>query len=223
MSYTAVLLPHDSGDDPLAEVGPMSSSPVSIRRLSSTRIDADRDAQTVHRWLTHPKSKYWEMLSASVDEVHAFLDETMRAADGTDYGLRLGRVDDRDEFMFEFYDPMTSELAEPGTGYVHEDGDLGMHLLVAPAEQPIPGFTGEVFLHIMRTAFVDIGAARVVVEPDVRNVDVQALNAAVGFQVGGDYPVGGKTARLSYCTREDFRRVTDDGRMIDDAIRTARR
>ena len=199
----------------------MSSSPVSIRHLSSTRIDADRDAPLVHTWLTHPKSKYWDMLSSSVDEVHAFLDETMRAADGTDYGLRIGRTDGRDEFMFELYDPLTSELAEPDTGYVHADGDIGMHLLVAPADRPISGFTGEVMLHIMRTAFFDVGAARVVVEPDERNVDVQALNAAVGFEVAGDYPVGNKTGRLSYCTRADFVRVTDNGTRVDIGKRAA--
>ncbi|WOC12970.1 GNAT family N-acetyltransferase [Gordonia sp. MP11Mi] len=201
----------------------MSSSPVSTRHLSSTRIDARRDAPLVHTWLTHPKSKYWEMLSASVDEVHEFLDATMRAAAGTDYGLRIGRADGREEFMFELYDPLTSELAEPGTGYTHAEGDIGMHLLVAPADQPVSGFTGEVMLHIMRAAFFEVGATRVVVEPDVRNGHVQALNAAVGFTVAGDYPVGDKTARLSYCTREDFIRVTENGTVVDEGEREARR
>lgn len=194
----------------------MTSSPVSTRHLtpmhlSSARLDADRDATTVHRWLTHPKSKYWDMLAATRDEVHTFLADTMRAAEGTDHGLRIGRADGRDEFMFELYDPLTSELAEPATGYVHAPGDIGMHLLVAPADTPVSGFTGAVMLHIMRTAFFDVGATRVVVEPDVRNTAVQDLNAAVGFVVEGDHPVGDKTARLSYCTRDDFVRVTAGG------------
>lgn len=154
------------------------------------------------------------MESASVDEVHAFLDDTMRAAAGTDYGLRIGRAGDHDEFMFELYDPTVSELSEPDTGYLHADGDIGMHLLVAPTDHAIPGFTGDVMLYIMRTAFFDVGASRVVVEPDVRNTSVQALNAAVGFDVAGDYPVGDKTARLSYCTRDTFVRVTDNGTVV---------
>ncbi|MCF8602656.1 acetyltransferase [Gordonia sp. HY442] len=192
----------------------ISQSPATTPLLSSTRVDADRDAVTVHRWLSHPKSKYWEMESASAEEVYAFLDDTMRAAAGTDYGLRIGRADDRDEFMFELYDPTVGELAEPDTGYVHADGDIGMHLLVAPSDQPVSGFTGDVMLHIMRTAFFEVGASRVVVEPDVRNTSVQSLNAAVGFIVAGDYPVGNKTARLSYCTRDDFVRVTDNGTVV---------
>ncbi|MGO3327675.1 GNAT family N-acetyltransferase [Gordonia sp. (in: high G+C Gram-positive bacteria)] len=192
-----------------------SQSPVTTPLLSSTRVDADRDAITVHRWLSHPKSKYWEMESASVDEVRTFLNDTMRAAAGTDYGLHIGQADGRDEFMFELYDPATSELADPGTGYRHAAGDIGMHLLVAPADQPIAGFTSEVMLYIMRTALFEVGASRVVVEPDVRNASVQALNAAVGFTVVGDYPVGAKTARLSYCTREDFIRVTQNGTVVD--------
>jgi len=66
----------------------------------------------------------------------------------------------------------------------------------------------------MRTAFAQPGVQRVVVEPDVRNTDVQRLNAAVGFTVAGDYPVGAKTARLSYCTRDDFVVLTDNGRRL---------
>ncbi|GAA4665097.1 GNAT family N-acetyltransferase [Gordonia humi] len=181
----------------------------------SVTMDADRDAATVHRWLTHPKSRYWDMLSATLDEVHAFIADTQASA-VRPHGLRIGRVDDRAEFMFELYDPLTSDLAEPGTGYVHAEGDIGMHLLVAPAEAPISGFTGEVMLHIMRTAFGEAGARRVVVEPDVDNADVQALNAAVGFVVAGDHPVADKIARLSHCTLDDFVRVTDGGRRVSD-------
>ncbi|WP_018180257.1 GNAT family N-acetyltransferase [Jongsikchunia kroppenstedtii] len=191
----------------------MSSPPLSNERLESIRIDPDRDASTVHRWLTHPKAKYWDMLESSQAQVHDFLADNIREAGDSDHGLRIGYCDSRPEFMFELYDPLTSDLAAPDTGYRHADGDIGMHLLVAPSDHGIPGFTGRVMLHIMRTAFFEVGAARVVVEPDVRNVAVHRLNAAVGFRVAGDYPVADKTARLSYCTRADFVRVTDNGRI----------
>ncbi len=131
--------------------------------------------------------------------------------------VRIGYFEGRPEFLFELYNPLRSDLARPGTGYSHEAGDIGMHLLVASSERSLPGFTANVMLHIMRTAFLEFGAARVVVEPDVRNLDVQRLNAAVGFEVEGDYPVADKMARLSYCTRADFLRVTDDGRSLANA------
>ncbi|WP_132993157.1 GNAT family N-acetyltransferase [Gordonia zhaorongruii] len=190
----------------------MSPTPPSGLRLQSAQVDADRDAATVHSWLTHPKSRYWDMLDSDLGQVHDFLAENIRDAGESGHGLRIGYQDERPEFMFELYEPLTSELAEPGTGYQHADGDVGMHLLVAHSDHEVTGFTGDVMLYIMRTAFFEFGASRVVVEPDVRNEAVQRLNSAVGFRVAGDYPVAGKTARLSYCTREDFVRATDTGR-----------
>ncbi|WP_414651843.1 amino acid adenylation domain-containing protein [Gordonia sp. UBA5067] len=180
-------------------------------RLMAEPMDPHAHAPIVHRWLTHPKSAYWEMLTATADEVSTMI---RAAATGASYGMRIGFLDGEPQFLFELYDPAIGELSDPASGYVHRDGDIGMHLLVAPSDTPISGFTGEVMLHIMRTAFAQPGVQRVVVEPDVRNTDVQRLNAAVGFTVAGDYPVGAKTARLSYCTRDDFVVLTDNGRRL---------
>ncbi|MGJ0120148.1 amino acid adenylation domain-containing protein [Williamsia sp. MIQD14] len=182
------------------------------REITHRRIDLDTDVDLVHRWLTHPKSHFWDMSSATREEVVALITH----ADATGFGMRLGVVgvggdEDRvggvgaePQFLFELYEPLSSELADAGTGYVHSPGDVGMHLLVAPTDTPVAGFTEAVMRHIMRTAFTEAGARRVVVEPDVRNTAVHRLNDLVGFRVAGDHPVGAKTARLSYCTAEDF-------------------
>lgn len=182
-------------------------------QLHSRPIDIGRDTEIVHRWLVAPKAKYWEMLNSTPAEVEKMIRDSAGPG-GSQFGMRIGYLDGEPQFLFELYDPSASELAAPGTGYTPEDGDLGMHLLVASSERRIPGFTANVMLHIMRTAFFEAGAQRVVVEPDVRNLEVQRLNAAVGFVVAGDYPVAGKVARLSYCTRADFVRVTDNGRFV---------
>lgn len=179
--------------------------------FQSRGIDVDRDLESVHRWLTHPKSHYWDMLDSSLDDVEKMIRDAGADPDPR-FGMRIGYFEGERQFLFELYNPLTSDLARPGTGYVYEAGDIGMHLLVSSSERRLPGFTGAVMLHIMRTAFFEAGARRVVVEPDVRNTEVQRLNAAVGFRVAGDFPVPGKTARLSYCTRDDFVRATDNGR-----------
>ncbi|MBF6212368.1 GNAT family N-acetyltransferase [Nocardia puris] len=192
--------------------GPQSVT-APVYHFESRPMDVDRDAVVAHGWLNHPKSAYWGMLNSSVADVQELIREAGADPDPR-FGMRIGYFEGEPQFLFELYNPATSDLAEPGTGYVHEPGDIGMHLLVASTDRRLPAFTGNVMLHIMRTAFFELGAERVVVEPDVRNLDVQALNAAVGFVVAGDYPVADKVARLSYCTRANFIRVTDNGRSL---------
>ncbi|QXQ13320.1 GNAT family N-acetyltransferase [Skermania piniformis] len=183
-------------------------------------MDAERDTAIVHRWLRHPKAEYWDMLDATPADVRKLIDDSFGGPQpGGHFGLRMGYFAGTPQFLFELYHPPTSDLGRPGTGYSYRPGDLGMHLLVAPTDRKLPGFTGSVMLHIIRTAFFEVGARRVVVEPDVRNLEVQRLNAAVGFRVAGDYPVAQKIARLSYCTRADFLRDTDHGRTLADADR----
>ncbi|MFT3716335.1 MAG: amino acid adenylation domain-containing protein [Gordonia sp. (in: high G+C Gram-positive bacteria)] len=210
--YLAVMSMSD--DEVAAE---LANTPLRDR-LSAEPMDAERHTALVRSWLHHPKSAFWEMTEATDGEVAGMI----RDADtGAPHGLRLGRVDGDPRFLFELYDPAAGELADPASGYVPAPGDIGMHLLVAPTDDPIGGFTAEVMLFIMRTAFFEAGAQRVVVEPDVRNTAVHRLNAAVGFVVAGDHPVGAKTARLSYCTREDFLRVTDGGTRVDPGVTVA--
>lgn len=192
----------------------MSARPVSghedaaalAPRLHSERIYGERYVDTLHTWLRHPRAVYWEMLGASREDVLTLLAESA-AGGGPEHGMRIGFLDGAPQFMYELYEPRESELAEAGTGYRYRPGDVGMHLLVAASDNPIRGFTLAVMRHIMREAFIELGAWRVVVEPDVRNADVHRLNAAVGFLVEGDHPVGNKIARLSYCDRSAFLRI----------------
>jgi len=178
------------------------------------RMEVELDAVVAHQWLTHPKSGYWGMLESSVADVEELIRHSATVGGSPEFGLRMGSFEGERSFFFELYNPAVGDLAQPGTGYTFVPGDLGMHLLVSPSDKRLPGYTANVMLHIIRTAFFELGAQRVVVEPDVRNLDVQRLNAAVGFVVAGDYPVADKIARLSYCTREDFLRATDNGRII---------
>ena len=48
------------------------------------------------------------------------------------------------------------------------------------------------------------GELVIVVEPDVHNDRIAALNAAAGFRVLREVDLGHKTAALSVCTRDDF-------------------
>ena len=85
---------------------------------------------------------------------------------------------------------------------------MGMHFLCAPADTPVHGFTRAVITTVMAWLFADPATRRVVVEPDVRNTAVHALNAAVGFTVVGPIRKPEKEALLSVCTRDQFRAAT---------------
>ncbi|MBO0898405.1 acetyltransferase [Cellulomonas sp. zg-ZUI22] len=172
------------------------------RRIGPVRLDRvvpERDALTLHHWLTHPASAFWQMTELGLDEVLAY---QQRLAASTDEHAWIGRVDGRPTFMVETYDP--SRVLLKGL-YRARAGDVGMHLLVAPPQgAPLHGLTDAVMAATMRFCFETLRAQRVVVEPDVRNTAIAVKNAAAGFRVVREIDLPGKRAALSVCTREDF-------------------
>ncbi|MFY1705696.1 GNAT family N-acetyltransferase [Micromonospora sp. WMMA1923] len=161
-------------------------------------LDPVADAPVLHRWVTHPKAAFWLMQEADLAAVVA---EYRRIAAHPHHEAYLGLWDGRPAFLAERYDPAHVELVGR---YDRQEGDVGMHFLCAPAEQPVSGFTLAVITTVMAWLFADPTVRRVVVEPDVRNTAVQALNAAVGFTVVGTVALPDKEALLSTCTRADF-------------------
>ncbi len=167
-------------------------------QLALRPVDPGRDAELLHEWVTHPRSVYWQMQDADVDEVRRqYADIDSSPLHDAFVGLRDGRP----EFLVERYDPAGDPIAE---AYQVRPGDVGMHFLVAPARHPRHGFTHAVLVTVMEMLFADPSCERVVVEPDARNRRVHALNAAVGFTVAAEVRLPTKRALLSFCTREQF-------------------
>lgn len=165
-------------------------------------LDVDAHVDRLHRWVTHPRSAFWMMQDATVDDVRR---EYADIAAHPHHHAWLGRVDDVPAFLAETYDPRRA--AGVGLADLPEvaDGDRGMHVLVAPPSgPPEPGFTRRVFAAVMAHCFADPAVARVVVEPDVRNRAIATLNAEAGFRVVRTVPLSGKDAALSFCTRSDW-------------------
>ncbi|GAA1797425.1 GNAT family N-acetyltransferase [Luedemannella flava] len=161
-------------------------------------LDIDADAALLHRWVTHPKAVYWLMQDADVAAVAA---EYRRIGEHPHHDAYLGLHRGEPAFLAERYDPRHVELVGL---FDARQGDVGMHFLTAPTDTPIRGFTRAVITTVMAWLFSDSATRRVVVEPDVRNTAVHALNAAVGFTVLGPIAKPEKAALLSVCTREQF-------------------
>lgn len=160
-------------------------------------VDPFEDAELLHAWVTHPKSAFWMMQNATLPDVEReFMDIAARPRHDAFIGLHEGRP----AFLVERYDP-ADEL-----GDVHDvrPGDIGMHFLCAPTDTPLHGFTRAVIATVMKMLFSDPQVHRVLVEPDVRNTDVHALNEAVGFRIERTVSLPEKDAYLSTCTREQY-------------------
>ncbi|MBA0050534.1 N-acetyltransferase [Streptomyces sp. AJS327] len=156
------------------------------------------DAELLHRWVTHPKSAFYLLGDATPEQVRQ---EFTSIANSPHHDAFLGLHRGRPAFLMERYDPAHVEL----TGlYDHQPGDVGMHFLCAPTDTPLRGFSLAVITTVVEMLFADETTRRIVVEPDVRNTAVHALNEAVGFRVERTLTKPEKEAALSFCTREEF-------------------
>ncbi|WP_274558857.1 GNAT family N-acetyltransferase [Streptomyces spiramyceticus] len=171
----------------------MSNTPFTVRPL-----DPFADAELVHGWVTHPKAAFWLMQEASLPDVER---EYMAISAAEHHDAFIGLHDGTPAFLMERYDPSKVELVGL---YEAEPGDVGMHFLVAPTDTPVHGFTRAVITAVMETLFADPATERIVVEPDVRNTAVHALNEAVGFVPAREIAKPEKNALLSFCTRAQF-------------------
>lgn len=166
-------------------------------------LDPLQDAELLHRWVTHPKAAYWMMQDARLEDVERAYMEI--AADEHQHALLGLDGDGVPVFLMEYYDPRHRELVGL---YEPSPGDIGMHFLTPATETPVHGFTRAVITAVMARLFEDPAVARVVVEPDVSNTAVHALNETVGFVPEREIRKPEKKALLSFCTREQFLTAT---------------
>ncbi|MFG2295438.1 GNAT family N-acetyltransferase [Streptomyces sp. NPDC048603] len=165
-------------------------------------LDPFSDAELLHRWVTDPKASFWMMQDASLTDVER---EYMRITAHEHHDAFIGLHNGEPAFLMESYDPRELELVGL---YDPQPGDVGMHFLVAPTDAPLSGFTRAVITTVMAALFADPATRRVVVEPDVRNKAVHALNEAVGFVPEREITKPEKEALLSFCTRDRFEAAT---------------
>ncbi|MFF5444536.1 GNAT family N-acetyltransferase [Streptomyces sp. NPDC012888] len=173
-----------------------------LGEFSVRPLDPLAEAELLHAWVTHPKASFWLMQDLSLEEV---TQEYERIVAHEHHDAYLGYHNGEPAFLMEKYDPRELELVGL---YDPEPGDVGMHFLVAPTEQPLSGFTRAVITTVMAALFDDPATRRVVVEPDVGNKAVHALNEAVGFVASHPVQKPEKEALLSFCTRAQFEAAT---------------
>ncbi|MFE1379574.1 GNAT family N-acetyltransferase [Streptomyces sp. NPDC058740] len=167
------------------------------------RIDPERDAPLIHRWVNEERARFWGMNGTTVEqvrEIYAHLDSLT-----THHGFLVHR-DDVPVALFQTYDPEADRISEC---YEARAGDIGVHLFLAPSGTPERGFTEGLLTALLDFALT--GHSRVVGEPDAANEKVIARLVRTGFELGPevvlpevDLPevfIPAKKARLAFFTR----------------------
>lgn len=163
------------------------------------------DTNLLHAWIATEHAAFWGMPQASKTEI---FEEYSALEEIQNYRIEFGMREGTERFLIETYEPEYSALAD---AYPTVSGDRGLHFLCPEPHVPEPGFTLNAFRAAIKHVFSDPFVERIVVEPDIRNKAIQALNARVGFRPLGTVQLREtngttKDALLSFLTRSDFER-----------------
>ncbi|MEU6530509.1 GNAT family N-acetyltransferase [Streptomyces sp. NPDC046928] len=171
-------------------------------------LDPHADAATVHAWASEERAVFWGMNGLTRDQVaqiYAHMDTL-----GTHHALLVERDGDP-VALLQTYEPGADRVGEC---YDVRPGDIGVHLLLAPATPggERPGWTSVLLTVVAAYVFHTLGRSRVVVDPDVRNEKAVARFLRQGFTAGPavvlpeidlpDVYLPRKEAQLAFLTRE---------------------
>ncbi|MFR9790353.1 GNAT family N-acetyltransferase [Streptomyces sp. MB22_4] len=143
-------------------------------------LDPAADADVVHAWVSGERAAFWGMNGLTRDqvaEIYAHL------ATLDTHHAHLVTKDGAPAALFQTYEPAADRVGEC---YDVRPGDLGVHVLVAPAGAagPQPGWTSALLSVLATYARTVLGRRRLVVDPDVRNTKAVARFVRQGFVPG---------------------------------------
>ncbi|MFJ7085309.1 GNAT family N-acetyltransferase [Streptomyces griseus] len=155
------------------------------------------DAGLLHGWVTEERARFWGMgdhTREQVREIYAFVDSLPT------HHAYLALRDGVPAALFQTYEPDADPVGEC---YDVRPGDIGIHLLIAPAEGEgaVKGYTDALLTAFIGFVFSEPAHLRVVVEPDARNERALARMVRMGFELGPEIVKPEKTARLAFLTR----------------------
>jgi hypothetical protein len=173
-------------------------------------LDARADAGVVHGWVSEPRAGFWGMNGLTEEQVREVY-EGLAAYDT--HHAYLAVHDGEPVGLLQTYEP---EADRVGEAYEVEPGDIGVHVLLAPAGEggERPGWSSSLLAVFASYVLVGLDRSRVVVDPDERNERAIARFARQGFERGPvvvlpevDLPevyLPAKRARLAFLRRESL-------------------
>jgi hypothetical protein len=209
----SVCEPRESVSEPNRPVSaprePVHEQPVEgFGTVRILRLDPQADADIVHAWVSEERASFWGMNGLTRDrvaEIYAHLDTL-----DTHHAFLLQR-DGVPAGLLQTYEPEADRVSEC---YEVEPGDIGVHLLLAPAgpEGARPGWTTALLKAVTAYVFLTLDRKRVVVDPDAANDRAVARFLKQGFETGPlvtlpeidlpDVYLPEKQAQLAFLRRE---------------------
>ncbi|MFD9430589.1 GNAT family N-acetyltransferase [Streptomyces sp. NPDC060002] len=171
-------------------------------------LDAERDADVVHGWVSEERAAFWGMNGLTRDQV-AEIYAHMAGLD-THHAF-LTELDGEPVALLQTYEPTEDRVGEC---YPVEPGDIGVHVLIAPAggRGARTGWSAALLTVFTSYVLVGLDRPRVVVDPDVRNEKAVARFLRQGFEEGPvvtlpeidlpDVYLPEKKAQLAFLRRE---------------------
>ncbi|MER6411703.1 GNAT family N-acetyltransferase [Streptomyces humidus] len=171
-------------------------------------LDPEEDAATVHAWVSEERAAFWGMTGLTRDQVA----ETYAHLDALDtHHAFLAELDGVPVALLQTYEPTADRVGEV---YDVETGDIGVHVLLAPADEggARPGWSAALMGVFASYVLLGLDRRRVVVDPDVRNTKAVARFLRQGFEAGPvvtlpevdlpDVYLPEKRAQLAFLRRE---------------------
>ncbi|MCQ9184830.1 acetyltransferase [Streptomyces sp. IBSBF 2953] len=168
----------------------------------------ESDAATLHAWVSEERAAFWGMNGLTreqIAEIYAHLDTL-----DTHHAL-LAELDGVPVALLQTYEPAADRVGEV---YTVEAGDIGVHVLIAPADErgAQPGWSAALMGVFASYVLLGLDRRRVVVDPDVRNTKAVARFLRQGFDAGPvvtlpevdlpDVYLPEKKAQLAFLRRE---------------------
>jgi len=171
--------------------------------LSLRPLNIAQDNKIIRPWLNHKQATFWGMENYSLEKITAFYQTLEQDEHQQAY---IGYYNNEAAFLIECYQPKFDAVSQV---YAVQEGDMGMHILLAPTNNPIKNFSIEVMRFVMSFIFEQLEAIRIVVEPDENNHKIHRLNTRVGFSHDKKITLGDKQALLGFCHHLAFARANE--------------
>ena len=171
-------------------------------------LDPKADAEVIHRWAAEERAAFWGMNGLTrdqVEEIYAHMDTL------DTHHAYLVVKDGEPAALLQTYEPEADRVSEC---YPVEPGDIGVHLLLAPAgpDGARAGWTAALVSAIASYVLLGLDRRRVVVDPDVANEKAVSRFLRQGFEAGPvvtlpeidlpDVHLPEKRAQLAFLRRE---------------------